>query len=77
MEHLLDVRFLEPPQPLERVIQALRVLRYGDSIRMVHRREPCLLFPILQRDGFAFKSRVVADDHVEIVIWHLQDDEPT
>lgn len=77
MEHLLDVRFLEPPQPLERVIQALGVLRYGDSIRMVHRREPCLLFPILQRDGFAFKSRVVADDHFEIVIWHLQDDEPT
>jgi hypothetical protein len=46
-EILLDARGLEPPEPMEKVMQTLALRRPGQSIRMLLRREPFPLYPIL------------------------------
>lgn len=49
MEHQLDVSELEPCEPLERTIEAIKRLKRGDVLRIVHRREPHLLYPLLEK----------------------------
>jgi len=68
-ERILDVRTLEPPEPLEQALQAAAALQPGERLRMIHRREPCLLFPLLEQRGFAHRMEAVSDDHYEILIW--------
>jgi len=68
-EIVLDVRGLEPPEPLVKVMDALETLPPGDRLRMVHNREPYPLYGILQEDGYQYRTETFADGRVEIVIW--------
>ncbi len=68
-ELLLDTRDLDPPEPLMRAISAARSLESGQYLRMIHRREPCLLFPALDEQGFAWHSRCLPDGEWEILVW--------
>ena len=71
-ERYLDVRGLEPPEPLERALDALSGMPRGEYLRMCHHREPHLLYPMLVRDGFEFRSRA-RPDRFDVVIWHRGD----
>ena len=51
-EILLDVRGLEPPEPLELVLDALSILEKDQQLRMMIDREPYPLYPMLDRDNF-------------------------
>jgi hypothetical protein len=73
MERLLDATGLEPPEPLERALSAARGLAAGDYVRMLHRREPCILFPKLEELGFAHLMRPGRDAVCEIFIWRQGD----
>jgi len=68
-ERLLDVRALEPPEPLERVLAEMETLGADEHIRMVHRRDPHLLYPILEREMFAHETTVTDEGEYQIVIW--------
>lgn len=68
-EIILDVRGLEPPEPMVKVLDALETMPPGDSLRMVHNREPFPLYGILQQDGYQYRTETCADGHFEIVIW--------
>jgi uncharacterized protein (DUF2249 family) len=68
-ERLLDVRELEPPEPLERALAELDTLAADECLRLVHRREPHLLYPILQREGFDFRTEMTADYTFIVRIW--------
>lgn len=68
-EIVLDVRGLEPPEPLVRVMDALETLPPGDRLRMVHDREPYPLYGMLQEDGYQYRTETFADGRFEIVIW--------
>ena len=72
-EHYLDVRELEPPEPLEQALAALRTLRPGDYLRMLHRREPFPLYRLLEQDGFRYVTRDSAASPFEILIWRTDD----
>ena len=72
-EHLLDVTELEPPEPLERALQAVAALRAGCFVKMLHRREPLLLYPMLEERGFAWIARPGRDVPFEILIWRAGD----
>lgn len=66
---LLDVCGLEPPEPLEKVLEALSTLPSGRRLRVVLGREPFPLYQILDRNGYAHESRW-RDDHLcEVLIW--------
>ena len=72
-EHLLDVSGLEPPEPLERALEAAAALPAGGYVRMQHRREPVLLYPLLAERGFRWSTRAGAATAFEIFIWRGAD----
>ena len=68
-EVLLDARGLEPPQPLERALEESAQLAAGQRLRMIHHREPCLLYPLLAKRGFCHRTVAVTDERFELLIW--------
>jgi len=68
----LDVRGLEAPEPLERILEAAEGLSYGSVLRVRHHREPLILFDVLAERGFGFRSNQMNPDDWEIKIWRKQ-----
>ncbi|MCP5279862.1 MAG: DUF2249 domain-containing protein [Thiobacillus sp.] len=67
-EVLVDGRWLEPPEPLERVVLALDMLRPGQTLRLLIHREPVFLYPILWEKGFGHTTRPLEDGCFEVLI---------
>ncbi len=74
-EHILDVSGLEPPEPLEQILSALEKLKYGEHLRVLHRREPFPLYAILNESGFAYETLPGKSTNYEILIRHRQERE--
>ncbi|MEA3274360.1 MAG: DUF2249 domain-containing protein [Pseudomonadota bacterium] len=68
MDRVLDVRALEPPEPLERVLDALADLPSGDRLLVCLRREPFPLYDLLRRMDYVWETRSV-DSRYEVLIW--------
>ncbi len=64
----LDVRGLEPPQPMLRVLERLDTLGPDEELLVVHDRRPMFLYPQLDDRGFLHETRDVGPGHVEIRI---------
>jgi uncharacterized protein (DUF2249 family) len=65
---LLDVRWLEPPEPFERIVAALEAFPQGATLRVIIHREPQPLFQWLTREGYAFRHGYNPDGYFEIFI---------
>jgi uncharacterized protein (DUF2249 family) len=65
---VLDVRGLEPPQPMLRVLEALERLGPGAELEMRHDRRPIFLYPQLEERGFAHETDEPEPGLVRIVI---------
>ena len=52
----LDVRGLEAPEPLERILGELETLRDDEQLNVTHWREPLLLYPILEEGGWHYSK---------------------
>ncbi|MGN6085285.1 DUF2249 domain-containing protein [Trinickia sp.] len=63
---------LEPPEPMERVLAALRTLAADAYLRMVIDREPLPLFALLARTGFDCEVCGPSAGHYEIDIWRTR-----
>ena len=74
-ETRLDVSELEPCEPLERTLESVRSLAPGHTLRVIHRRDPKLLYPLLEELGFAWTTRVGGRNaaQFEIFIWKRGD----
>ncbi|MDH5712266.1 MAG: DUF2249 domain-containing protein [Gammaproteobacteria bacterium] len=72
-EVLLDVSELEPPEPLTLTLEAAARLRPGQYLRMLHRREPCMLFGNLDDNHFSYHQRRGTTTAVEVFIWAEDD----
>lgn len=68
-EITLDVRGMEPPEPLERVLEAIDGFVEGDELRLVIDCRPTPLFRILDRNGYAFREQPGTDSNFVITIW--------
>jgi uncharacterized protein (DUF2249 family) len=68
-EIVLDVRGLPPPEPLERVLDALDTITAGQRLRMLIDREPLPLYRILGANGHRYEARANPDGSFDIVIW--------
>lgn len=66
----LDVCGLEPPEPMERVLDALSHLAPTQRLCMVIDREPRPLYRILDNNGFLHSTHARPDHLYEILIWH-------
>ena len=65
----LDVCGLEPPEPLQRTLDALSLLEPGQRLRMLIDREPRPLYRILERNGYRYEAKLRPDYVYEITIW--------
>jgi uncharacterized protein (DUF2249 family) len=64
----INVRGLQPPEPLERTLAALEVLDQGCALVQVNERVPALLIPILEERGYTY---AIGEDRrgVIVTIW--------
>lgn len=67
-EILVDARWLEPPEPMERVLEALDRLRPGEQIRFLIHREPLPLYPLLRSQGYRHRIHLMDDGCYEVMI---------
>jgi uncharacterized protein (DUF2249 family) len=65
---VLDVRGLEPPEPMVRTLEALAALPAGGTLIQINVRVPHMLLPHLEARGFAYQVHQEADDRVRVVI---------
>lgn len=65
----LDVCGLEPPEPLERVLEALSTLQPQQKLCMLIDREPLPLYRILANNGYSHETTARDDYRYDILIW--------
>jgi uncharacterized protein (DUF2249 family) len=65
----IDVCGLEPPEPMERVLDALGTLQPGQRLRVLIPREPYPLYGILDRNGYLHETKSREDFLYEVLIW--------
>ncbi len=66
---VLDVRGLQPPEPLMRTLAALETLPEGRQLLQINARVPQFLFPMLVERGFACEVDESRADRVLVRIW--------
>ena len=66
---VLDVRGLNPPEPLMRTLAALETLPDGHELLQINARVPQFLFPMLVERGFACEVDESHADRVLVRIW--------
>lgn len=66
---VLDVRGLNPPEPLMRTLAALETLPAGHQLLQINARVPQFLFPMLVERGFACDVDESHADRVLVRIW--------
>ena len=66
---VLDVRGLNPPEPLMRTLAALETLPEGHELLQINARVPQFLFPMLVERGFACDVDESHADRVLVRIW--------
>ncbi|MBX3690657.1 DUF2249 domain-containing protein [Dokdonella sp.] len=72
IEHL-DLRDLPPPEPLNRIVEALRSLAPGHRLDALTPFPPMPLLPILQRQGFAWRIDELPTGHARVSICRKED----
>ncbi len=73
MEHLLDVSELEPCEPMQQTLSAISRLEEGDYLRVLHRREPHPLYPMLEQAGFSWYLYEGGPTGFQLLIWKQDD----
>jgi hypothetical protein len=69
---LLDVRGLEPPEPMVRTLEALASMPRGKTLVQVNVRVPQFLLPKLEQRGFSYEIREQSADLVRVFIRHKE-----
>ena len=67
-ERAIDVRWLEPPEPFERVVVELETLPAAATLRVLIHREPHPLYHWLAREGYHYRTRFDPEGWFEIRI---------
>jgi uncharacterized protein (DUF2249 family) len=65
---VLDVRGLEPPEPMVQILERLDTLRPGQRLVVLHERRPMLLYPQLDERGFLHDTEEPEPGLVRIAI---------
>jgi len=65
---VVDVRDMEPPEPLSYTLAALKTLPPDATLVQINVRVPMLLLPRLEAEGYAYDVRELAEDRVHVFI---------
>ncbi|MCL2635495.1 MAG: DUF2249 domain-containing protein [Betaproteobacteria bacterium] len=66
--HIIDARYMEPPEPFVRTMEMLDTLQSGEKMLLLLFREPHPLYRVLRQNGHAFESELLPDGTFEILI---------
>lgn len=66
----IDARQMQPPEPMERVLEALDLLEPGNEIHLLIYREPVPLYNVLKRNGFTHVTQRDANNTFVVRIMH-------
>lgn len=67
--HVIDARYLEPPDPFVKTMAMLDTLQPGEKMLLQLFREPHPLYRVLTENGHRYEVELVADGTFEILIW--------
>lgn len=73
---VIDARGLEPPEPFERVMEALSLLEPGGRVMLILNREPFPLYRVLKSNGYRRETKAYPDGRFEIIISQESDRDP-
>ena len=73
---VLDVRDLEPPEPMVRTLAALETLPPGGSLLQINTRIPQFLLPQLAQRGFVYEAVALGPDLVHVIVRHTVASQP-
>ncbi len=65
----LDVRELEPPQPLLKIFEIIEIMDKDEALSIIHDRKPIHLYPRLKDAGFKFLTEDIGNDLYSIKVW--------
>ena len=65
----VDVRWLQPPEPFERIVAALTTLGRGERLRVLIHREPVPLLDMLRENRYGYEVEPQDDGTFAITIW--------
>lgn len=66
--HVVDARFMEPPEPFVKTMEMLDTLSKGEKMLLLLYREPHPLYKVLRQNGHAFETELMPDGTFEILI---------
>lgn len=64
----LDVRGLEPPEPLEKALRCAAALEPGQVLHLLIHREPFPLYEMLQSMGYRYETQIRADGNYLVIV---------
>ena len=67
--HVVDARYMEPPDPFVKTMAMLDTLKPGENMLLLLFREPHPLYRVLTENGHRYEAELVADGTFEITIW--------
>lgn len=67
---VIDVRGMEPPEPMVRTLAALEELPHGKTLLQINERVPQFLLPRLEELGFTYKIVEQAEGVVRLFVRH-------
>lgn len=65
----VDVRALEMPLPMHRILEALKTLPAGKALFVYHKRIPVFLLPELEEQQFSYRIKEISDAEVHLLIY--------
>ena len=65
----IDVRNLEMPQPMHKILEALEVLPEGKALFVHHKKIPVFLLPELADRKFEYRLNEKGEGNIEMIIF--------
>jgi hypothetical protein len=65
---LVDVRGLDPPLPMLRILELADLLAPGQRLVVTHERRPIFLYPLLEERGLSYETEELGPGEVRITI---------
>jgi uncharacterized protein (DUF2249 family) len=66
--HVVDARYMEPPEPFVKTMEMLDTLQKGEKMLLLLYREPHPLYKVLAQNGHAYETELLPDGTFEILI---------
>ena len=66
---IIDVRYLEMPEPMTTILQEIELLPKGNALFVEHKKIPQFLLPELKARNFEILYKKQSEDHLQLLIF--------